>query len=504
MATAGQKRKLEDTDISKEEDVPTKQQKLMSSDASEAKSNPETSASTTTTTNTDTAVKPEEKTEMKTEQSEPDDDGLSKEIKNQVREQVEWYFGDSNYPLDGHIQYESRRNKGFFPIANLATFNNIEKLTNDVAAITKIIESSSKLQLNESKTGVRRHPSLPPPPTKQEIYSRSIFAKGFHPRMTLPELTTFWRSQTEDASKVLSVRTIKDEFEVGLAENNEQKKVRRFLGSCQVEFPTVELAQEFSKMTFTSHHRVIRCGMYEKYFTDDIEWSITRKYLPFESNKVMQLTDLPNHCTYCDIKSWICNALYRRDEHEKRTKLNEVAFVSKEMGSTTAYVRFTAAADIVKCRQKIKLLALMGMHPRLTILKDDEAQKVWKLVAEQKYDVNKDVHIKSVPKIFESHRHQNRNKRFENKADQNRNDNRNKQKKESMKQEMDDQQDDDVDLDNNQKDTATNNGSVTAKDEKEVAVNSKEVNPVKGNDKKHKLDDNESPQPTKKPKLNVT
>ena len=256
MATVGQKRKLEDTDIETDDNKPTKQQKVMSKEETE-ETKPENDAEkedkTEETTKKDN--KSEETTNNKEENKEENKDdkpeekateingkdqgykvrvkakkkkGLDEDSKTRLREQLEFYFGDSNLSLDKFIN-DNLDKKGFFPVEYLLKFQKVREFTTNLYDVTEAIVNSDKLQLSDNKNGVKRHPSLGDPPTKQDIYGRTIFAKGFHPRMRLNHIRRFWEIQAGDSSKVLSTRLIKQKFAVGLVAKNEQKTVHRFL-----------------------------------------------------------------------------------------------------------------------------------------------------------------------------------------------------------------------------------------------------------------------------------
>ena len=234
MATVGQKRKLEDTDIAINGDTPLKQQKLMSKDVKIEndeeiiKENKVNDDKVNEDKVKEEKIKNDKIKDDKIENKEDDDDMIDDKDKEKLREQIEFYFGDSNLMLDEYILNLSKENGGFFPITQLITFNNIQSITKNIDIIIKIIESSSKLELNKIKDGVRRHSSLPKPPSKEEIYSRTIFAKGFHPRMTLQQLTQFWQKQTDKPCQVKAVRQYKNKYQIGIDFKNQPKKVTRF------------------------------------------------------------------------------------------------------------------------------------------------------------------------------------------------------------------------------------------------------------------------------------
>ena len=128
-------------------------------------------------------------------------------------------------------------------------------------------------------------------------------------------------------------------------------------------------------MTFDSGGRIIRCGMYQSYFYEDITWTIKKKYLPFESKKVLFVRDIPTYSTQNDVKHWIECSLNAKERR------NGIQCVYKEMNAGSAFIRFGADCNTNKCVNAIKRNAFMGTHPKLIILNDENAQKIWKKVA---------------------------------------------------------------------------------------------------------------------------
>ena len=161
-------------------------------------------------------------------------------------------------------------------------------------------------------------------------------------------------------------------------------------------------------MTFNSPNcRLIRCGMYQKYFSDDIEWIIKRKYYPFQSQRILHIKDIPIYATYADIKNWIGNALYGsyRKKNNNNNNKNKIEYVHKDITSSFSFVRFSENTDINQVIKLLKKKPLMGRDPKIIILNDEKAQKIWKKVAEQKYDINKDVEIKTKSKKTNPRKH---------------------------------------------------------------------------------------------------
>merc|ERR1719228_1451683 len=89
---------------------------------------------------------------------EPDDDLCEK-----IVAQVEFYFGDANITKDKFLLKHVKRNKeGFVSLKLISSFKRVKHLTKDWRQVAEAIErKSSKLEVNDVKTKVRRLEALP-------------------------------------------------------------------------------------------------------------------------------------------------------------------------------------------------------------------------------------------------------------------------------------------------------------------------------------------------------
>lgn len=74
---------------------------------------------------------------------------------NAIRQQIEFYFGDSNLSKDRFLK-KLIDNDPYVPIEIFLTFNRMKTLTTSVKEIEKSLETSNFLELSEDKTKVRR------------------------------------------------------------------------------------------------------------------------------------------------------------------------------------------------------------------------------------------------------------------------------------------------------------------------------------------------------------
>jgi len=363
------KRKVEDTDLPADGGKPAKQQKVdPQKQDSESKS-----------------IKSESNSGIAEQQKEHQPNpNLSK-----IQSQLEFYWSDGNLPTDDHILSTTKENNGYYPLLKVLTFRKIQELTTSRLDLIAAVEQSSKIELNADKSGIRRHSTMPPLPTKKDMVNRSIFAKGFHPRMTVQQIETFWKSRVPDDSDILSVFLQRERVTTGIMSKSQSKQVRRFMGECKVCFSTQELMDKMSKMVFECEGRTIRCGkLVERHSVH--QWTVKDQTLPFESQRVLYIRDIPIHCTHCDIRTWI-KSLFRKNNRgmEAMKYPNRLEYVHKEMNSGIAYVRISTESNAEEVVDRMRRRPFMGCSaPRITILEDDDAKKVWDLVA-----VDKGVHI---------------------------------------------------------------------------------------------------------------
>ncbi|XP_010481476.1 PREDICTED: la-related protein 6A-like isoform X2 [Camelina sativa] len=84
------------------------------------------------------------------------------ELKKKIIRQVEYYFSDENLPTDKFLLNAMKRNKkGFVPIASIATFHKMKKLTRDHAVIVSALKESSFLVVSSDGKKVKRLSPLP-------------------------------------------------------------------------------------------------------------------------------------------------------------------------------------------------------------------------------------------------------------------------------------------------------------------------------------------------------
>lgn len=130
-----------------------------------------------------------------------DDESASKPTKLQqdIIDQVEYYFSDSNLFRDKFLQAEIGKNEGWVALTTLITFKRLAALSTDPNVIYEALDKSDSglLEISEDHQSIRRHPERPLPEkneeVRQEIQSRTAYVKGFPKEMEMPEMIAFFK-----------------------------------------------------------------------------------------------------------------------------------------------------------------------------------------------------------------------------------------------------------------------------------------------------------------------
>jgi len=148
-----------------------------------------------------------------------------------VRKQVEFYFSESNYPKDRFLRALSATNEeGYVPLSKIILFKRMKEIDAvDVAKVAEALRSSTKVQINEDGTSVKRKD-----PVKQEDLDKSnektLHMKGWPQTITIEAVEEALKSH----GKVVCVRI--------------RKKKGQSIGKLFVEFETVEQAKAVADM----------------------------------------------------------------------------------------------------------------------------------------------------------------------------------------------------------------------------------------------------------------
>lgn len=97
------------------------------------------------------------------------------ELANRIVAQVEFYFSDVNITKDAFLLKHVKRNKeGYVSLKLISSFKRVKHLAKDWRVVAYALERSTKLEINEARTKLRRVDALPP--YDQTTPSRTIVA----------------------------------------------------------------------------------------------------------------------------------------------------------------------------------------------------------------------------------------------------------------------------------------------------------------------------------------
>eukprot|EP00871_Galdieria_phlegrea_P004880 jgi/Galph1/5393/GphlegSOOS_G4102.1 len=144
-------------------------------------------------------------------------------MEQKIRNQVEFYFSDSNLPRDKFLRSKTEETKDGFLIAS---FKRLRALCQDIPTIAQALRNSALVELDENGTKVRRKV---PMPSSISTKRKTIYVKGF-PRDQEPDI----ESVVELFSPYGLVRCVRF---------RRYHDTKKFKGSAFVEFETEEEAQ---------------------------------------------------------------------------------------------------------------------------------------------------------------------------------------------------------------------------------------------------------------------
>uniref|UniRef100_A0A2M4BPY4 Putative rna-binding protein la n=1 Tax=Anopheles marajoara TaxID=58244 RepID=A0A2M4BPY4_9DIPT len=155
--------------------------------------------------------------------------------------QLEYYFGDANLLRDKFLKEKIKEDNGWVTLDVLLSFKRLKALSEDKKVIVEAIEKSTEglIEVSEDREKLRRHPERPLPEldeeTRKEIYTRTVYVKGFAPQdgTTMNELVEFFQPY----DKVVNI--------VMRKYHDKPTKKYLFKGSVFVTFANTEQCEKF-------------------------------------------------------------------------------------------------------------------------------------------------------------------------------------------------------------------------------------------------------------------
>lgn len=148
---------------------------------------------------------------------------------------MEFYLSDSNLSRDKFLLELLKKSEDrWFPLATIASFQRMKRLTEDLAVIVEALKASTVLEVSECGEKVRR--VTPLPSEKADDLPRSLYAKGFSEDATLDDIQNLLEGHLLEKEKVCLVRMRR--FRGG-------ENANKFKGSVFIEFDSEATAQRF-------------------------------------------------------------------------------------------------------------------------------------------------------------------------------------------------------------------------------------------------------------------
>lgn len=151
---------------------------------------------------------------------------------DKIREQVEYYFSNSNYCRDRFIQEVARKNNELIPIDTILTFNRLKSLQATKESVRKAVENSQVVSLEGDSLKKIKTDEYLAYVADKDISKRIAVMEGFPTDMTLDEIKEMLRPHCQPLR--ISMR------------RDSQKK---FNGTCVVEFKTADDASAALSMS---------------------------------------------------------------------------------------------------------------------------------------------------------------------------------------------------------------------------------------------------------------
>jgi len=306
-------------------------------------------------------------------------------LDTKILKQVDYYFGDSNYPKDKFLRNKAKENPGgYIPLSVLTTFNRLKSLTTDPASIAKAIKSSTIVELNEDSTMLKRKAPLPEDDTS---LLRTIYSKGWPVGATIEQVSSLFSAYGTVLSVRLRKRNTTHEFKgTVLIEFSSEDEAKAALAAApQIEghtllYQTKEAWAQEKREAF-QNKKAKKAEKKEKQEKDGKKRKEPED--PESNNEAEEYTK----GLILSVKG-VGESLKREDLKPVFAEFGDVLFLDFVANATDAYVRYASPEDASKALEALTASKreFGAKVPSLSILEGDEEKKYWELVAKAKAD----------------------------------------------------------------------------------------------------------------------
>jgi lupus La protein len=302
-------------------------------------------------------------------------------LADKIRQQVEFYFSNSNFPRDKFLRSQAALNEeGFVPLSVIATFSKLKMLSTDLVEISNALKNSETLVLNEDATKVRRKYPLP---DSDDWNVRTIYVKGFLPETTIEDI----RNVLLPYGTILSVRIRKNmkkqQKDSAFVEFSSESEAKAAIAS-KVQYNGKELI-----MIMRDDYEEKKKNESEMIENDQENKETKRNQKPFEGS-VLHITNIGENVFWKDIK-------------ELFEKYNvQIAFVDFTNKDTEAYLRFKGESDAKTASDSFQIdpKELGGKSPVLSVLEGEALNRYLDKIKKHKFGRGKELRKKRKTQRF--------------------------------------------------------------------------------------------------------
>lgn len=296
-------------------------------------------------------------------------------LEKKIIRQVEYYFGDVNYPRDKFLQEKKTEEDGWISLECLTTFNRLKCLSTDLEAITSALKRSKSgvLEINDTEFKVRRCPDRVIPDRDDPIIKaaskkKTLYMKGFPETYTIDTVQDFF---TEKDINTIFIKVKTDDD-------------RKFKGSIFVETSTQEEADKLLKSEeLKCEENIITVLTRDDHFKEkDAEKRNNGEKESEEDPKFL-------HKTGCVIQFKGCgDSTSREDLKDLFGAHAPIAWVDFNRGETQGFIRFAEDDSAQKVMDSLKekngdeKFMINDVESELTVVEGEEEENYWKMVAE--------------------------------------------------------------------------------------------------------------------------
>lgn len=314
----------------------------------------------------------------------------------EIVNQIEYYFSDINLINDSFLNEITQKDNGWVSIETLLKFNRLKALTNSNRSliINSVMNSNSDLiELNESKTQIRRKLDKPLPEVSEEykqcLQLRTVHIKGFPKDITLDEIKDWIKEYGECVSIQMRRKPKNNEFKGCIfVVFNDQSIAENIIDQKEIKYNDNVLLKENKiryferKREFFAEKRRIRVESKKllnemKCETNDV-CDQDMKDIQIENpvkvkSAVLKLKGLPKSVNWLQIKNHF--KIYANISYFHRTNANGFAFI--RFANNYDANNVLAVTKIESEDQTISKLIIDKFEVNAEVITGEEEKQFW-------------------------------------------------------------------------------------------------------------------------------